>query len=315
MARTADDYRPPDGVLELSQQLLEHSHALVHVLFLEQEWREESEHRVLGAVEEYALRESLFHDGARGNVELQALYQAAAANFASYGIAFHQRFQLLLQIRADADNMLQQVLFFDDGQILECDPARQWASAESGSMLPRGDRRRELFLDEKGAERDSRGDGLGDGDDVRSHAESLEGEDGSGAAEPALDLIENQRGTMAVGEGSAFFQKLHGTLVDSTFAEDGFEHDGASVVVHRGAQSFSVVARDKLHVLEQRLKTFAVFVLPGYGHGSETAAVIRAFERDQLALGGASGTVPGEARKFDGAFDRFGAAVRKEGAL
>ena len=57
----------------------------------------------------------------------------------------------------------------------------------------------------------------------------------------------------------------------------------------------SVVARDKLHVVEQRFEAFAVFVLAGDGHGSEAAAVVGAFERDQLALGGATGAVSGEA--------------------
>jgi hypothetical protein len=68
-------------------------------------------------------------------------------------------------------------------------------------------------------------------------------------------------------------------------------------------------------VVEQRVESFASFILSGDGHGSAAAAVIGAFEGDQLAFGGASGTVSGEARQLDGTFDGFGAAVRKEGAV
>ena len=88
------------------------------MLLLEQKWWKEAEDGVLGAIEEHALGESLFHDGAGGDVELQAYNQSAAADFAGDGVAFGQGFQLLLQIRANADDILQQSVFFEDGEIL-----------------------------------------------------------------------------------------------------------------------------------------------------------------------------------------------------
>jgi hypothetical protein len=66
------------------------------VFSLEQEWWKESQNGVLGAVEQDALRQSLFDDGASGDVKLQPLNQAAAANFEGYRKAIRQRFQLLL---------------------------------------------------------------------------------------------------------------------------------------------------------------------------------------------------------------------------
>ena len=62
--------------------------------------------------------------GRAGTVELQALNQAAATNLTRRCIAFRQPFELLLQIRAHTDDVFQQLVFFNDGQILECDPAR-----------------------------------------------------------------------------------------------------------------------------------------------------------------------------------------------
>ena len=57
---------------------------------------------------------------------------------------------------------------------------------------PGGDCRGNFFPGQKCSQRQAGGDWLGDGDDVRDHAERLEGKDGSGAAEAALDFVENQ---------------------------------------------------------------------------------------------------------------------------
>jgi len=80
-------------------------------------------------------------------------------------------------------------------------------------------------------------------------------------------------------------------------------------------QRFDVVLRHKGHVLEQRLKTLAVLVLPGQGQGAKGTAVIRAFERHELRLGRAARFVSGETRQFDGAFHGLGAAVGEEDAV
>jgi hypothetical protein len=94
-----------------------------------------------------------------------------------------------------------------------------------------------MFLRQEGAERQPGCDRLGDGDDVRHHAEVLEGEDLAGAAEAALNLVEDERGLMLVGERPAGAKKIFGTLEDSAFAKDGFEHDGAGVGIDGSVQA------------------------------------------------------------------------------
>ena len=172
-----------------------------------------------------------------------------------------------------------------------------------------------MFFRQERAERQSGGDRLGDGDDVGHHAETLEGEDLAGAPEAALDLVEDERGLMLVGKGPACKQEFFRTLEDSAFAEDGLQHDGAGVGIDGSAQRFDVVLRNKGHVFEQRLKTFAVLVLAGQGHGAKRPAVIRTLQRHQLALGFAARLVSGETRQLDGAFHGLGAAVREEDAI
>src|ERR1700681_1024200 len=53
----------------LAQQLPQNFDAFIHVFFLQQERRQEAQDRVLGRVEEHALRQALLHQPTRGNVE------------------------------------------------------------------------------------------------------------------------------------------------------------------------------------------------------------------------------------------------------
>src|ERR1019366_4231153 len=137
---------------------------------------------------------------------------------------------------------------------------RQRTPAEGGAVLSRRNRGGEMFFRQERAERHSRSDWFGNGDDVghytRRYAEALEGEHFAGAAEAALDLIEDERGLMLVGEGAAGAQEVFGAFKNSAFAKDGLEHDGASVGIDGGAQPFDVVLNHEGHVFEQRLKTF-----------------------------------------------------------
>src|ERR1700686_4893678 len=100
------------------------------------------------------------------------------------------------------------MLFFYDRQVFKSYAARQRAAAKGGAVLSVRNRRGEMFFRQKRAERHSRGDRLGDGDDVRDHAEALEGKDLSSAPKAALDLVENERGLMLVGERPAGAQEI-----------------------------------------------------------------------------------------------------------
>jgi hypothetical protein len=84
---------------------------------------------------------------------------------------------------------------------------------------------------------------------------------------------------MLVGQRPACTQEVFGTLEDAAFAKDGLQHDGAGVGIDRSAQRFDVVLRNKGHVFEHRLKTFAVLFLASQGHRPERPTVIRALQR------------------------------------
>src|SRR5579863_3363791 len=192
----------------LPEQLLENADALVHMLFFQQEGRQETHNRILRGIEQNAFGEACIHDGTRRNFELNALNEPAAPHSDGRSAFCHETFEFLPQISADPVDVVEQLFFFHDGQELERDTACQRAPAEGGAMLTGRDRVGEFFLRDEGSERQAGGDGLGDGDDIGSHAECLEGENRACAAEAALDFIEDEGGAVPVSQSTALLEEL-----------------------------------------------------------------------------------------------------------
>src|ERR1700745_417026 len=295
-----------------AKKLTKNTDSLVHMLLLQQEWREEAHHGVLRAVEQHSLCESLLDDGAAGNIEIDALNEAASPHFLRRGVTINELLKFMLKVCPDRVDVGEQVLFFHNRQILQRDTRGERPAAEGSAMLTRGDSAGEFFARQKCAERKSGGDWLGDANDIGLNAKALEGEEIAGSAQAALDFVEDERGLGAVGNRAALLEKLDRALQDSTFPEDGLEHDGAGLVIDGGAQRFHIVARDERDFFQQRLESLAVFVLSGQRHGAESSTVVRTLEADEAALFGTSAAMAGKACQLDRAFNRFGAAVGKE---
>src|SRR6201981_409114 len=136
------------------------------MLFLQEERWEKARYRVLRAVEQHSLRESLLDDGARGNVEVDALNEAAPAYFLRGGITVYELLKFMLKICSDFIDIGQQIFFFDNGQIFQGNSRGERPAAEGGAMLAGGNRACEFFAREKCSHRKSGGDGFRDCDDV-----------------------------------------------------------------------------------------------------------------------------------------------------
>src|SRR5206468_1264452 len=132
----------------------------------------------------------------------------------------------------------------------------------------------EFFLSQECSQGKTGGNWFCNGHHVGRHAEGLKSKNVSGAAESALNLVEDQRCTMMIGNCPAFLQEIYRAFIYSAFPENRLEHDGASIFIHGRSQCFNVVFRNKFHILEQRFEPFAVFVLAGQGHSAESASMI-----------------------------------------
>src|SRR5207302_8167630 len=135
------------------------------------------------------------------------------------------------------------------------------STTESSSMLSGSNGGGAVFFSNECAQRKPRRNRLGDSDDIRHHCETLEGEHRPGAAEPALDLIKDQGSLVAIRQSAAFAQKFDRAFVNSAFPENGFQHDGAGIVIHRRAQALQVILLHERDYLEQGLEPFALFIL------------------------------------------------------
>src|ERR1700723_1491656 len=146
-----------------------------------------------------------------------------------------------MQVAADLGHILQQVFLVDDRQVFEGDAAGERSASKGRAVLSRRNRGGKRVFREERPERHSRSDRFRDGHDVRHYAEALEGKDFPGAPEPALDLVEDKRRVMMIGQGPAGKQELLRTLEDSAFSKDWFEHDRAGIGANGCVKRFDVV--------------------------------------------------------------------------
>src|SRR5262245_61835586 len=102
---------------------------------------------------------------------------------------------------------------------------------------------------------------------------------------------------MTIGSSATLAQKFGRAFMDAALAEDGLQDDGGGIVVNRRAQSFDVVARNELDILEERLESLAVLVLPSQRHGAESSTVIRTFQSDEFTFRFSADSMSGETGK------------------
>ena len=170
-------------------------------------------------------------------------------------------------------------------------------------------------LGEKRAQRQPGGDGLGNANHVRHDAEVLEGEELPGTPQSALDLVEDERGLVLVGQLAARLQKFGRRFLDATLALDGLQHDTANLVVHRIAQRFHIVARHEAHAFQHGIEVLAILCLAGERERPHGASVKGILQRDDDALFRASRGVARSAHQLQRAFNRLGTAVGEKGAI
>src|ERR1035437_7960197 len=101
---------------------------------------------------------------------------------------------------------------------LQRDATGQRTPAERRPVLARSDVLREALLGEKRPQRQSGGDGLGNANHVGHHAEVLEGEELPGASQSALNLVEDERGLVLVGQLAARLQKFGRRFMNAALA-------------------------------------------------------------------------------------------------
>ncbi|SPF39321.1 hypothetical protein SBA1_270036 [Candidatus Sulfotelmatobacter kueseliae] len=179
-------------------------------------------------------------------------------------------------------------------------------------MLSRPNRRRKFFLRQEGSQRQPRRQRLGNRHHVGGHPEILKRKNRSRPAQPALNLVKDQRRPVPVGQRPAFPEKLARALIDSAFAENRLQHDGAGVVIHRRPQAFDIVLLHESDIFKQRFESLAMLILPGQRQCAKRPPMIGTLERHQPAFRRPARAMSSQPRQLDRALDRLRPAVGEE---
>src|SRR5580700_1172929 len=184
------------------------------MLLFQQKRRKEAQHGILRDVDQQAVGMRAFQNRLARNRELKRLDRAYTADLGCDVKLGRQLLQLLLEVGAHAAHLLQQIFVFENRQILKRDAAGQRASAERRSVLARRNVLRKLLFRQKRAERQARGDWLGDAHYGGRHSEMLEREELPRPSHAALDFVENQCCLMLISQLPARLQKLGRRFLD-----------------------------------------------------------------------------------------------------
>src|SRR4051794_33212438 len=120
------------GLPELGQQSPEHLHGLVHFFLRNDIRRQETQHRIVRAVDQQALADRVQHQLLAGNVQFHTEHQAEPAHLFDDPVLACELVQLDMKVPADALDRRQQLV--EDVQELERDAARQDIASERASV-------------------------------------------------------------------------------------------------------------------------------------------------------------------------------------
>ena len=181
-------------------------------------------------------------------------------------------------------------------------------AAERAPVVSRLEAVRGCVGDEERADREAVGEALCERDRVRRHAELLPREEAAGAADAALDLVEEQERAVLVREHAGGGEELGGGGMDPALSLHRLDQDRADVRPDRGGEGIGVVQLREADGRRERLERRPLARLARRRERAVRASVERAFERDDDRL---SRRLPGPLQRR---LDRLGTGVAEERA-
>src|SRR5579884_2599242 len=258
----------------------------------ERQGRSEAERALAGAADDEAVRERRLDDRRGGAVELDREQEPEPPHLAELG-------EPVAQAGGDFAHVGEERIVdrVDDGA--RCG-ARDRIAAERGGVVAGRERRRRVVGDEQGADRQPVCEALRERDCVGLHAQLLPREEGAGAADTCLHLVEDEQGAVLVRERTRLGEEGRRERVYASFALHRLEQD-------RGRFRPDVLEPEP-RPRDERLERLPLRRLARDGEGAEGAAVEGAVERDDLRPAGRlAGPLE---RRLDG----LGAGVAEEHA-
>jgi len=262
----------------MAQNLFEDREKFANLFGADDESGKETQRVIVRAVDEQPAIHGFRDERRAVDGELDADHEAFAANLLDEGIFFREFFDAGVNFGATSGGVLEDFLFFEKFQEFERDGADHGTAAERCAVYAGTDAGRDGFGRENSAEGQTGGERLGDGDEVRLPRKFLVSKIAAGAPEPALNFVGDEQSAVLRGEGAGAIPECLADGIDSAFALNGFENDGADVFVEFGFEVGNVVAFDEFDAGNERSERQAIFFGGGDADGAESTAVERIFE-------------------------------------
>jgi hypothetical protein len=180
-----------------------------------------------------------------------------------------EHFQLCAEVLADFPHMGHQAI--QNSQKFDSHRARQRATSEGSAMHSGMHAAGYAIRGKDRSQRQSRSQGLGHSDDVGFYAVMLIGEIAAGAAQTALDFIEDQQSSGAIRQLPCGPQEFLAQRANSPFSLNGLQADGTYAAVELPLQVLCVVECNEAYTWNQGREGMPVFLLPGGGQRTKSA--------------------------------------------
>src|ERR1700722_14240108 len=227
-----------------------------------------------------------------------------------------QLFELLSEITSDFAHVIEK--FIEDPQRLDRYRASQWSSTKRAAVHAGMHTAGHAIGHENRAQRQSRGKGFGNRNNVGLHAIVLVGKIISRAPQATLNLVKDQQRAIALRQLPCEQQEFRAHRTDSTFTLNCLQADCTNSRVELGSQILNIVKSNEANSRQQGNERIAIFRLTGGRQRTKRASMKRIVEGEDaplrfVAIGARSfGINPSQ---FQSALPRLCSAVAEKSAI
>ena len=299
---------------------LELTEKLAHLRARDDEWGQEAQGELVGAVDEQAALQGLLDKRRAVDGEFDADHETLATNLADEGKFGGEGGEAVVQFFAARADVGEEIFFVNNFEKFEGGGGGERTAAESRPVKTGRDFVGDGLRREDGTERKAGRQRLGDENDVGLTRELLISEVAAGAAEAALNFVGDEERAVFGSKSAGSVPEILGDGIDAAFALNGLKEDGTDSIVEFRFEVVDIIEADEIDARDKRREGESVFFGGSGADGAVSAAMKGISEREDAVLPRGSAERVGfgtsaKAGELYGAVDSFGAAVGEEDAI
>src|SRR2546423_9243781 len=278
-----------DGPGSLCKNQLKQTKEFADLRACDDEWRQQAQSKIVRAIDEQAAAQGLSDEGISVNGKLDANHQAFAADFADEIEFGAQSGETFVQLRGAFANIFEQPVFLDDVEKFQRGGADQRSAAKGSAMQAGRNASGYRFGSQDCAQRQARGERLGDQNDVRLRRKLLVAKIAAGASEAALNFVGDEQTALLHSQGARAVPESSRYGVNSALALDGLENYGTNRGGTFCVQVGHIIETHKFDARNQRREGQAILFGGCDTDGAEGTPVKGILHRQNAVLCGRAG--------------------------